>query len=216
MANASGSGGPSSPAKRQRSDGSDQAGPRVLTGFLPRYKVRLGTEPGDTSWHSPYKVKVDEMTKFLDPDPSGEERPYEPRIDADGQPETMHPFVAPDPGEVGARGIWGLPALRGGPAWRSYFLDFIQDTFGIRSWTGVMVGPSGSGKTNLASDVVAAMRPTATPDAPTSLQTESDVAEGSLVGIEALQATGLNSIPTLFRPYHVLSEGERHRGQAHL
>lgn len=66
---------------------------------------------------------------------------------------------------------------------------------------GVIVGGSGTGKSSLLSHFG---------DSP-SFRWEPTKAVASQVDPKALMRVGLSSIPSLCRPYHVLSEGEKHR-----
>lgn len=66
---------------------------------------------------------------------------------------------------------------------------------------GVIYGPSGSGKSSLLSEIGEA----------TEVIWEPNKAIASQVDPNLLMRLGLSSIPSLCRPYHVLSTGEKHR-----
>lgn len=66
---------------------------------------------------------------------------------------------------------------------------------------GVIVGPSGSGKSSLLKAFGAVP----------SFQWDSGRAVSAQVSPKLLMRLGLSSIPSLCRPFHVLSEGEKHR-----
>lgn len=73
----------------------------------------------------------------------------------------------------------------------------IPDDFSL----GVIYGPSGSGKSSLLSEIGEA----------TEVEWEPSKAIASQVDPNLLMRLGLSSIPSLCRPYHVLSTGEKHR-----
>ena len=66
---------------------------------------------------------------------------------------------------------------------------------------GVIYGPSGSGKSSLLSEI----------GKETEVIWEPNKAIASQVDPNLLMRLGLSSIPSLCRPYHVLSTGEKHR-----
>lgn len=67
---------------------------------------------------------------------------------------------------------------------------------------GLIVGPSGSGKSSILKNIGCPITP----------KWERDKAICShFDSIDKLHAVGLNSIPTLCKPYHVCSNGEQHR-----
>lgn len=81
-------------------------------------------------------------------------------------------------------------------------LPNIPPDYGI----GLIVGPSGSGKSIL-------LRHFGTPD-PISWDPDKSIAahfSSTQEAHEKLAGSGLNSVPTWFKPYHVLSTGERFR-----
>lgn len=68
---------------------------------------------------------------------------------------------------------------------------------------GVIYGPSGSGKSTLLKEFGEVE----------SLEWDSSLSIASQVDPNLLMRIGLSSIPSLCRPYHVLSTGERHRAE---
>lgn len=66
---------------------------------------------------------------------------------------------------------------------------------------GVIIGPSGTGKSSLLKHFGEVHH----------REWESEKAVASQVNVNTLMSLGLSSIPSLCRPYHVLSEGEKHR-----
>jgi len=68
---------------------------------------------------------------------------------------------------------------------------------------GLIVGPSGSGKSTLLNRIGHSVAPT--------WHSHMAICSHFPDGLEPLHAVGLNSIPTLVRPYHVCSTGEQHR-----
>lgn len=71
---------------------------------------------------------------------------------------------------------------------------------------GVIVGSSGSGKSTLLSQFGVEEKPNWNPDK--SILSYFDSTDEA---INKLGAVGLNSIPTWYKPYHVLSNGEKFR-----
>jgi ABC-type lipoprotein export system ATPase subunit len=80
--------------------------------------------------------------------------------------------------------------------------DVIPESFGI----GVIVGASGSGKSTLLSKFGSEISPEWFMDKSIISHFESPAD-----GINKLGAVGLNSIPSWYKPYHVLSNGEKFR-----
>lgn len=66
---------------------------------------------------------------------------------------------------------------------------------------GVIVGPSGTGKSSLLKDF----------GENTKFNYKPNKAIASQVSLDLLMTMGLGTIPSLCRPYHVLSNGEKHR-----
>lgn len=66
---------------------------------------------------------------------------------------------------------------------------------------GVIVGSSGTGKSTLLNQF----------GTPKSFDWDTNLAVASQVDPKYLMRVGLSSIPSLCRPYHILSEGEKHR-----
>lgn len=66
---------------------------------------------------------------------------------------------------------------------------------------GIIIGPSGTGKSSLLKHFGEVH----------TREWERDKAVASQVSVDTLMYLGLSSIPSLCRPYHVLSEGEKHR-----
>ncbi len=78
------------------------------------------------------------------------------------------------------------------------------------SWSiGLIVGPSGSGKTNLLKDAYG-LPPELTWDPSKAVVSQMGSWEQA---VSRLAATGLNSVPSWCRPYHVLSNGEQWRAR---
>jgi len=84
--------------------------------------------------------------------------------------------------------------------------DYLRptDPFGI----GVIVGSSGSGKTQILRAHYGYTEPTVTWDPTRAIVSHFETPD---LALERLFAVGLSSIPTLCRPYHVLSNGEQYR-----
>lgn len=79
-----------------------------------------------------------------------------------------------------------------------------MDPFGI----GVIVGSSGSGKTQILRAHYGYTEPTVDWEPSRAIVSHFETPD---LALERLFAVGLSSIPTLCRPYHVLSNGEQYR-----
>lgn len=79
-----------------------------------------------------------------------------------------------------------------------------KDKFNI----GVIVGSSGSGKSQILKHHFGHVEPEVKWDPEKAIVSHFDTPE---VALEKLFASGISSIPTLCKPYHVLSNGEKYR-----